>query len=762
VADQLAAKLQTGELFKKFHDLPLVGLATISPQTGRWENFNDHLCVILGYSREALVAKTWIDVAHPDDLAAWRAEGDRITRKEIDAYTLDTRLVRHYGEVVFATINIRAVRGGDGSIESIFATVQDITERKRAEASLRRLTQLYAALGECNAAIMRAGAEAQVFQHVTRIVVGLGGMKMAWIGMVDSATQMIRPVASAGEGQEYLEDLKISVDPSSEYGNGPTGTAVREGRALWSQNFQTDPATAPWHARGSQFGWRGSASLPLNRAGRAVGSLTVYAPVYDAFDSDAQNLLIKLAEQISFAMDNFDRENERRKAELSLRESEVRNSALVKAIPDLIFTNRRDGEYLDFEASDPGFLAAKPDTFLHKSVYDVLPAPVAQQFMQAFAAALDSHALRQITYSLAFGLEVKQFEARVVPYEDDKVISIVRDITEKERAQAEIAASEERFRSLVDQVISGIYIVQDGKFTYVNRRFAQIAGYDSPDEVIGLDALSLIAEPERAFVREQMRSRFSGETPSGSYTTVGLRKGGSTVDVGIHGALATFGGKPAVIGMMQDISEKKRAEDQAARYLAQLQTAFMRTVEVATTISEMRDPYTAGHEKRVAKIAMAIGAEMGFDAQRLEGLRVGGYLHDVGKITIPAEILAKPGKLSAIEYELIKGHAQAGYDILKDVEFPWPVAQMAYQHHERLDGSGYPRGLKGEAILLEARIMAVADTVEAMSSHRPYRAALGKEKALEEIARGRGSAYDPVVADACLRLFREKDYALPD
>jgi putative nucleotidyltransferase with HDIG domain len=159
---------------------------------------------------------------------------------------------------------------------------------------------------------------------------------------------------------------------------------------------------------------------------------------------------------------------------------------------------------------------------------------------------------------------------------------------------------------------------------------------------------------------------------------------------------------------------------------------------------------------------MAIGAEMGFDAQRLEGLRVGGYLHDVGKITIPAEILAKPGKLSAIEYELIKGHAQAGYDILKDVEFPWPVAQMAYQHHERLDGSGYPRGLKGEAILLEARIMAVADTVEAMSSHRPYRAALGKEKALEEIARGRGSAYDPVVADACLRLFREKDYALPD
>jgi putative nucleotidyltransferase with HDIG domain len=213
--------------------------------------------------------------------------------------------------------------------------------------------------------------------------------------------------------------------------------------------------------------------------------------------------------------------------------------------------------------------------------------------------------------------------------------------------------------------------------------------------------------------------------------------------------------------MVQDISEKKRAEDKAARYLEQLQNAFMRTVEVATTISEMRDPYTAGHEKRVAEIATAIGAEMGFDAARVEGLRVAGYLHDVGKITIPAEILAKPGKLSAVEFALIKGHSDASYDILKGVEFPWPVAEVAHQHHERFDGSGYPQGLKGEGILLEARVMAVADTVEAMSSHRPYRPGLGIDTALAEIERGRGTVYDPVVADACLRLFREKGFILP-
>lgn len=173
-----------------------------------------------------------------------------------------------------------------------------------------------------------------------------------------------------------------------------------------------------------------------------------------------------------------------------------------------------------------------------------------------------------------------------------------------------------------------------------------------------------------------------------------------------------------------------------------------------------RDPHTAGHERRVAGLAVAIGAELGFDAHRQEGLRVGGHLHDIGKIAIPTEILSNPGKLRAIEFQLIQGHPQAGYDILKGVEWPWPVAQVALQHHERIDGSGYPQGLKDGAILLEARIMAVADVVEAISMHRPYRPGLGIDNALAEIERGRGTAYDADVADACLRLFREKNYQL--
>ena len=336
-------------------------------------------------------------------------------------------------------------------------------------------------------------------------------------------------------------------------------------------------------------------------------------------------------------------------------------------------------------------------------------------------------------------------------------------VREAARKQAEEAlrAAEDLFRGLVEQSIAGIDIVQDNKFAYVNPRFAEILGYGSPAELIGRSPLSIVAETDRSVVAENIRRRIEGEVPSLAYNFTAQRKDGTTIDVGVHGARASYRGRPAIIGLMQDISEKKRAEEKIQHYIVQLENSFMRTVEIATTLSEMRDPYTAGHERRVGAIAAAIGAELGFDARRVEGLRVAGHLHDIGKISIPTEILSKPGKLSAAEFMLIKGHAQASYDILKHVEFPWPVADVALQHHERMDGGGYPQGLEGETILLEARIMAVADVIEAMSSHRPYRPGLGIDKALAEIERGRGTAYDTNVVDACLRLFREKRYQLP-
>jgi PAS domain S-box-containing protein len=332
---------------------------------------------------------------------------------------------------------------------------------------------------------------------------------------------------------------------------------------------------------------------------------------------------------------------------------------------------------------------------------------------------------------------------------------------QRKRAERELLEAEARFRSLVEQSFTGIFIVQDKKLAYCNPRFAEILGYSSEAELLGKDLIAIAAGNALEAPNDTLRRLFEEQDGRVSHTFSAARKDGSIIEIGLQGNRGTYQGRPAILGMMQDISEKKRAEDQIQHYVAQLENAFMSTVQVATTLGEMRDPYTGGHQRKVAEIAVAIGAALGFDARRQEGLRVAGYLHDIGKITIPAEILSKPGKLNTTEYQLIQGHAQASYDVLKGVEFPWPVAEVALQHHERMDGSGYPQGLEGDAILLEARIMAVADVLEAMSSHRPYRPGLGIEKALAEIERGRGSAYDADVVDACLRLFREQQYRLP-
>ncbi len=201
-----------------------------------------------------------------------------------------------------------------------------------------------------------------------------------------------------------------------------------------------------------------------------------------------------------------------------------------------------------------------------------------------------------------------------------------------------------------------------------------------------------------------------------------------------------------------EIEERKRAQETLLRTLGG-------TVAALSTAVEMRDPYTAGHQLRVSRLGCAIAVELGLSEERIEGMQVMGFLHDIGKIIVPAEILSKPSKLTEYEFRFIKEHSQAGYDILKGIEFPWPVASAVVQHHERLNGSGYPSGLAGDEIILEAKILAVSDVIESMASHRPYRPALGIEKALDEVTKNSGLLYDPHVVKSSLRLFKKKGFS---
>lgn len=211
--------------------------------------------------------------------------------------------------------------------------------------------------------------------------------------------------------------------------------------------------------------------------------------------------------------------------------------------------------------------------------------------------------------------------------------------------------------------------------------------------------------------------------------------------------------------LREEIIKTSKQRDES---LKKLRDSLDGTVESIAMMVEARDPYTAGHQIRVADIAAAIAKELGLDQDTIEGIKIASTVHDIGKIQLPSEILTKPTRLTELEYEMIKTHSQTGYEILKNIHFPWPVAQIVHQHHEKIDGSGYPNGLKDDEILLEAKILCVADVVEAMASHRPYRASLGIEFALGELEKNKGTSYDAEVVDCCLKLFREKNYKLLD
>ena len=207
-------------------------------------------------------------------------------------------------------------------------------------------------------------------------------------------------------------------------------------------------------------------------------------------------------------------------------------------------------------------------------------------------------------------------------------------------------------------------------------------------------------------------------------------------------------------GFIEDITERKLSEEKLLKSYESVKKTLSDAINTMVKIVELRDPYTAGHQQKVADLATAIAREMKLDDTRIDQLRTAAIIHDIGKIYVPSDILSRPGRLTDMEFNLIKTHSQNGYDIVKSMDFPCNVAKTVIQHHERLDGSGYPNGLKSEDTLLEAKILAVADVIEAMASHRPYRQALGIDKALEEISKNRGKLYDPEVVDACLELFK--------
>lgn len=460
-----------------------------------------------------------------------------------------------------------------------------------------------------------------------------------------------------------------------------------------------------------------------------------------------------------------------RRAKEALAASEANYRTIFEAASDAIFIHDPEtGAILDVNQKMCAMYELSREEALSLTIADLSAGepPYDREhalawFRKAAAAPQLFEWLAQDRHGRRFWVEVNL--KHVVIGGKVRVLAVVRDITRRKEAALALYEERERYRVTLASIGDAVICTDDkGMVTFCNPVAADLTGWPEKEalgrplaevfRIVGEFTGQPVDNPVHRVLREGV--------------VVGL--GNHTVLIGRDGrkipimdtAAPIRGENGEILGVVvvfRDDTERRRAERERRENLARLRRSLESAITAVATLVEMRDPYTAGHQRRVAELACAIAREMGLPEERVAGLRFAALIHDVGKTVIPAAILNKPGHLTEIEFALIKTHPEVGYDVLKNIDFPWPVARIVLQHHERMNGSGYPAGLKGEAILLEARILAVADVLEAMASHRPYRPAHDTKEALAEIARHRGELYDPDVVDAAISLFTTKGFS---
>jgi len=593
----------------------------------------------LGYSKEDLIGRHWKMIYAPESQTKERqlfAEGLKIRTIKDEEMVIATK----QGNRRIVLLSVNTIEDETGQILYLLAVQEDITEIKKAEEALRKANRTLMALSACNSAMVHTTDESELLKEICRIIVEIGGYRLAWVGFAEQdQRKTVHLAAQAGYEEELLKDVKITWGDTKR-GRGPIGRAILTGAPCICKNIQDEPYYVPWRDVAIKCGYASSIVLPLNAGGRAFGALNIYAGETDAFNQEEIRLLMELSDDLAYGITALRTRAEREQAEKALEESEKRYAAL-------------------FESAVEGILVVDIET-------------------------------RNIKYA---NLSL----SNMMGYEEQELKQM-------------------RFDALIPK--------------------------DSLEDLLSL-----------FYVHVRGENIFSSEIPF-------LRKDGEKIYVDVKTLPVLQGKITNIIGLFTDVTQRKQMEEEQKRSAQKLLKAMESTIEAMSATVETSDPYTAGHQRRVTGLASAIAKEMGLSEEQVHGIGLAGIVHDIGKIYVPAEILSKPDRLSEIEFNLIKMHSQVGYDILKDIEFPWPIAQIVLQHHESMDGSGYPSGLSKEAILLEARIITVADVVEAMASHRPYRAAIGLDGALEEISRNSGILYDADVVDACIRLFREKGLKL--
>lgn len=665
-------------------------------------------------------------------------------------------------------------------VTSVAAQLNETLQRVQAAERVQRLTSLYDMLSATSREVARRQQRDDILSALLGVLRRHGAFPALFIAVDGGVGTPLRLHLHHGLTSEQVGVLnELLAQPMSPF--DPSQTRLAQGHVV-SQRVPMPPARAIGHTLppSASESWLHSlmhrglghqALMALRCEGRPVGIVGLYAHGLSDLDAEQTRLLEDIASEVHAALDRAASQARSENAEETAEQMSRRFAQIFHASPVPMQLQRRsDLRMLALNAAHQQWLGyALSDVAEESQWFDSVYADEAERalFIRHWHDSLARSQDGQPVSSPELTLRCKDGSVRIargtLTVVGDDVIVAWTDLTDIRRREQALRDSEQRFRSMVEQTISGIYVRREGRFIYVNPRFGEILGY-APAELLSQDVLrhTMLEGDRLARIRESIARIDAGTLPSASYSVPMRRKDGQVIELGIHAKRIIWDdGLPATIVMAQDITERKESEDQIAGYVQQLEAAMQGTLQAVSNMVEMRDPYTAGHERHVGLIAGAIARELGWDEARCRDLEMIGLVHDIGKIAVPSEILTKPTRLSRLEMELMKGHAQAGYEILKDVPFRTPVAEIIRQHHERLDGSGYPRGLKGDEILPEARVLAVADVLESMSSHRPYRPAVGIDAALAELMNNQGTLFDPEAVGAAVRLVRERGYALP-
>lgn len=446
----------------------------------------------------------------------------------------------------------------------------------------------------------------------------------------------------------------------------------------------------------------------------------------------------------------------------ALRESEERYGLLFQSSNDAVFVHPpvigdRAGTFVEVNDQACQSLGYTREELLNLSPRDLDDSELSDNFVgireELLAEKPDHFETVQVAKDGSrIPVEIK---ARLFNYHGrPMVLSIVRDIGERQAAALALLEAAQKWRTTFDAIQDAVFLMdRESRITQANRALADLVQRPF-GEIIGRLCHEVLHNAASPIADCPLGRMWESHQPETLVLAAGARWLKAAVEPSLNEAGEVTGMVHTVTDITDAVSNAAALKDSQAK----LQRTLTGTVSALAATVETRDPYTSGHQVGVATLAAAIAEEMRFTPEQVEGMRAIGLLHDIGKIAIPAEILSKPGKISPVEFNLIKDHSQVGHDILKAIEFPWPLAQTVLQHHERLDGSGYPLGIKDADIIPEARILMVADVVESMAFHRPYRPSLGIDQALQEITQNKGILYDPEVVEACVRIFTEKGF----